>query len=44
MLNDVMKDIAPLISKSRRRERGDAKEVLETNDIGTSERNNKRKE
>lgn len=30
MLNVVMKDMAPLVNKSSKRERGDAKEVLKT--------------
>lgn len=42
MLNDVMKDMTPLFNKNKRREGVDAKEVL-TNDIGTCERNKKKK-
>jgi len=43
MLDDVMKDMIPLFNKNKRRERGDAKEVLKTNNIGTCERNIKEK-
>jgi hypothetical protein len=36
--------MTPPVNKSKRRERGDAKEVLKTNDIGTGEKTKEKNE